>query len=92
MLIAVLLALFVITSDSPDAKERFAHGKEVLTILIGVFGTILGFYFGKADVPQTTPNQVQDSRPDDTIPRNPPARNPDVPADETNGGGDASNP
>jgi len=28
--------------------EEFAKAKEILTVLIGVFGTILGFYFGTA--------------------------------------------
>ena len=49
MLIAIMLCLFLITTESKEAKERFTQGKEILTILIGVFGTILGFYYGKAD-------------------------------------------
>lgn len=47
--IAVILTLSVILSNSPDFKERFALGKEILTILIGVLGTIIGFYFGSAE-------------------------------------------
>ena len=58
MLIAMVLAIYVVSARSPDACERFNRGKEILTILIGVFGTILGFYFGKADSP---PPQRQDS-------------------------------
>jgi NADH:ubiquinone oxidoreductase subunit 6 (subunit J) len=65
MLIAVLLALYVITSDSPHADERFTRGKEVLTILIGVFGTILGFYFGKSDATPPTPASTQQTAPAD---------------------------
>ena len=91
MLIAVLLALFVITSDAADAKERFAHGKEVLTILIGVFGTILGLYFGKTDVPQKPSNQVQATTPNDSIARNPPTANPDAPLEQTNDGDTTDN-
>jgi hypothetical protein len=46
--IAVIVVLAVFLSDGEDAKldERFRRGKDVLTILIGVFGAILGFYFG----------------------------------------------
>jgi hypothetical protein len=34
----------------PTCRERFTLGKEVLTILIGVLGTIVGFYFGSAPI------------------------------------------
>ena len=44
MFIALLLAIGALLGDQPE--QIFAKGKEVLTVLIGVFGTILGFYFG----------------------------------------------
>jgi uncharacterized membrane protein YhaH (DUF805 family) len=31
-----------------DFKERFASAKEVLTVLVGILGTIVGFYYGQA--------------------------------------------
>jgi hypothetical protein len=39
---AVVLVLSALLGTS---KERFDHGKEVLGLLLGVFGTIVGFYF-----------------------------------------------
>jgi hypothetical protein len=42
--IALLLTIGALLGSHPEAV--FAKAKEVLTVLIGVFGTILGFYFG----------------------------------------------
>jgi hypothetical protein len=39
-------------------KDRFALGKEILSILIGVLGTIVGFYFGSSVSGQMQPLQV----------------------------------
>lgn len=44
--IALILVLATIVSNSDDRKERFSQGKEILTALLGVLGTIVGFYFG----------------------------------------------
>jgi len=44
--VAIILVTAAFTSDSQELKERFDMGKQVLTALIGVFGTIVGFYFG----------------------------------------------
>lgn len=43
--IAVVLVLSALLGED-SIKERFARGKEVLSLLIGVFGTMVGFYFG----------------------------------------------
>lgn len=44
--IALILTLATVVSESDDRAKRFQQGKELLTVLIGVLGTIVGFYFG----------------------------------------------
>ena len=44
--IATMLVMAAIMSGGKDLDRRFALGKEVLTLLIGVLGTIIGFYYG----------------------------------------------
>lgn len=44
--IALILTVFIVVTNDPGAKDKFIQGKEVLTGLIGVLGTIVGFYFG----------------------------------------------
>jgi hypothetical protein len=47
--LAVLLVMAAImSSGSTQLQDRFAFGKEVLTLLIGILGTIVGFYYGSA--------------------------------------------
>jgi hypothetical protein len=42
----IVLAIFLSTGTAEEVKERFQMGKDILAVLIGVFGTIIGFYFG----------------------------------------------
>ncbi|HRW10478.1 MAG TPA: hypothetical protein P5121_35480, partial [Caldilineaceae bacterium] len=52
--IAVILTLYAVLGDNDKQQEdRFNRGKEVLTIFIGVLGTIVGFYFGSAPTDAT---------------------------------------
>jgi hypothetical protein len=46
--IALVLAVYVMASNEQAAvlKERFSYAKDVLATLVGILGTILGFYFG----------------------------------------------
>ncbi len=46
IMIAIVLVLSVILGNQEGMKDRFALGKEVLSVLIGVLGTIIGFYYG----------------------------------------------
>jgi hypothetical protein len=43
--IAMILTIAALQGDQ-DAAARFTRGKEIFTILVGIFGTIIGFYFG----------------------------------------------
>ncbi|MEZ4733759.1 MAG: hypothetical protein R3E79_42220 [Caldilineaceae bacterium] len=50
--LAFVLALSVLTHGNDEESEaRFERGKEVLTIFIGILGTIIGFYFGSLTNP-----------------------------------------
>ena len=54
--IALLLVMSAaLLSGSKDLEKRLAFGKEVFTVLVGVLGTIMGFYFGQAAAPKTEP-------------------------------------
>lgn len=49
--ISIVLAIWVIATnvDSADIKTRFSAAKDILATLVGILGTILGFYFGSSD-------------------------------------------
>lgn len=34
-------------SGSKDLEKRLAFGKDVFTVLMGVLGTVMGFYYGQ---------------------------------------------
>jgi len=46
--VALLSAVAIFWTKVDDLEERFSKAKDLLTILVGIFGTILGFYFGQA--------------------------------------------
>jgi hypothetical protein len=60
--IALILALYTLLSSitvREDLKDRFGYGKEVLTALIGILGTILGFYFASSPAAVSTVQALQ---------------------------------
>jgi hypothetical protein len=75
--IATILVMAAIMSDGKNGIEkRFAQGKEVLTLLIGVLGTIIGFYYGSttraaAASQTTTPASVIQIAPVKVTPESP---------------------
>jgi hypothetical protein len=44
-LMLVLGGLLLNGENKEDREKRFSQGKDVLTVLVGILGTILGFYF-----------------------------------------------
>jgi hypothetical protein len=50
--VALILVLSTILGDGNDAANRFDRGKQVLTAMIGILDTIVGFYFGSLEKPQ----------------------------------------
>jgi hypothetical protein len=54
IIIALILTLTAILQAGLTAEDRFKYGIQILTVLMGVFGTILGFYFGAANRPEGT--------------------------------------
>src|SRR5262245_18714593 len=56
--VALLLSAVVGATEEGDATEkRFQRGKEILSLLLGVFGTIVGFYFGSDSSNLNRPEQ-----------------------------------
>lgn len=56
--LVIVLAVFLSTGSKEEVAERFRMGKDILAVLIGVFGTIIGFYFG-SELTQTPPAPVE---------------------------------
>jgi hypothetical protein len=44
----VLVVSALVGTETDVSQKRFERGKEILSLLVGVFGTIVGFYFGSS--------------------------------------------
>lgn len=55
----VLIAITTFWMEKDDVEARFAKAKDLLTLMIGIFGTILGFYFGSLANSQGPSNQSE---------------------------------
>jgi len=50
---AVVLVVSALSSiTDPQSDQKFQRAKEILALLLGVFGTIVGYYFGSEKTPQ----------------------------------------
>lgn len=60
--VAIILVLAAIISEGSkdDLKQRIDDGRQVLTALIGLLGTIVGFYFGQATTPPASQPATQE--------------------------------
>jgi uncharacterized membrane protein len=58
--VIILIAIATFWGNVDEVERRVAIAKDTLTILIGIFGTILGFYFGAmtANPPPAPPADV----------------------------------
>mgnify|MGYP001206689760 CR=1 FL=1 len=61
--IAVIVTLSGVFLTGEEAKERFARGKEVLGLVLGIFGTIVGFYYGSTTKATTEKPSVEKAAP-----------------------------
>jgi hypothetical protein len=62
----VLVISTVVLQDSAENEKRFDRGKQVLTVLIGVLGTIVGFYFASDSKGANSPTITSSSIPSAT--------------------------
>ena len=54
--IIVVISIAVFWARMDEVERRVGIAKDILTLLIGIFGTILGFYFGSTNESVQRPN------------------------------------
>jgi hypothetical protein len=63
-LFIILAVATLVGSDGADSDKRFDHSKQILTMLVGILGTIVGFYFGTASTASPAPIKIVDLKVD----------------------------
>jgi hypothetical protein len=56
--IVLIITIATFWMEKDEVEARFTKAKDILAILIGVLGTILGFYFGSAIAPGTAARTI----------------------------------
>ena len=57
--IVVLVAIAVFWMEAEEIELRYSKVKDLLAILVGIFGTIMGFYFATPSQPPPSPLSLQ---------------------------------
>lgn len=57
--VVMLISIAIFWARIDEVERRVAMAKDVLMILIGIFGTILGFYFGSIEKQAAPKNDTQ---------------------------------
>jgi hypothetical protein len=56
--VAVLTSICIFYVSGTELENRYSKAKDLLAVLVGILGTILGFYFGSADKTPSPPEPV----------------------------------
>jgi hypothetical protein len=60
--IALVLTIYAVVPHPANGADNFDKAKQVLSVLMGVLGTIVGFYFGQATSPPPKAQQVSEMK------------------------------
>lgn len=62
MALIIILTVLLQRSETPDEEKKeekqFQRSKEILSLLLGILGTVVGYYFGTSDTPSPEPPAI----------------------------------
>ena len=60
---ALLFGALFSSEGGQELTDRFRHAREIFLVFSGIFGTVVGFYFGAGDThtPVQVANQAQEA-------------------------------